>query len=304
MGSTPQGPYGKPPSGQPAPMQEGDFTPAARNHLVSVGECEVDPPIWLYVTVEDIFVLAAFSIASNTNVQANIRLLKPKGGVEQIILSIPATNAGGVTSTSQQAREGYLLSAELLSNTAGALNYPCFAWLALNRGGTAANLGHRLITAGYLNNNFGPSYPERAPMRPTDGAGTVTVQLVGNPAAGSDWSFAIPGNSRFQLTAVHAKLVTSSTAGTRTASLQFKDGSGNVLGIIDATATQALSTTIDYTGITGAFAGGGGGVHNYWPLPPITLGQSFTIGTTTANLAAGDQWSAITLTGLTWVDYL
>jgi hypothetical protein len=30
MGGTPQGPYGKPPSGQPAAMQQGDFTPAAR----------------------------------------------------------------------------------------------------------------------------------------------------------------------------------------------------------------------------------------------------------------------------------
>jgi hypothetical protein len=41
VGSTPQGPYGKPPSGQPAAMQPGDFTPAApRPRLFGEGERE------------------------------------------------------------------------------------------------------------------------------------------------------------------------------------------------------------------------------------------------------------------------
>lgn len=120
-----------------------------------------------------------------------------------------------------------------------------------------------------------------------------TTVLVASPAAGADWSSAVPGSHLWQLLAVKARLVTSAVVANRAVRLILGDGV-QTFAILPAAAVQAATATVDYTWVAGtspatvdqaAVA----------PLPLLTLQQTWTIGTSTRLVDVADQWSAIVL---------
>jgi len=293
MGGTPQGPYGKPPSGQPAPMQEGDFTPAVRNRKIDFATCEIDPPSAAYVDVDDTIILGTIQPLDTKAVNATIRILRPHGAIETVFLQLTPGFAGTLYTVSQQLLEGYILSAGITLTSNTALLGPCYAWLTLRRFGAGLGNLTRTLISGNLQLNRAISWPERQALSPTEEALQILTFSIGNPAAGVDITYSVPVAMRLTLFVFGAQLVTSATAGTRTATLEILFG-GNVVAAIDATATQAPSLTRHYTGYGNGFAGGSGGTNIYWPLPsPTVLAGSMQLVTSTANLSATDQWSNV-----------
>lgn len=302
MGNTPQGPYGKPPSGQPAPFDPNDFAVAQKNRDVNFRTCEVDPPSPFYVDVDDIWELGTLQFSNSASIRANIRILRPHGGIETVQIPLGGLSAGAAATITRVEREGYVLSANITWETSAPGFGPWFAWLKITRAGTGVPNVARTLIAGYLDNHSTLSWPEHIPQRPAEGAGFIINNSVGNPAAGVDWVFTNPTGARATVMGVFAQLVTSAAAATRTATLKITDGA-NIAFLVDATATQIASITNQYTGYCGGFAGGSGGTHIYWPLPaPYLLGTGWTIGTVTNNIQAADQWSLIRVATLTLVD--
>lgn len=304
MSDPANGLYGLPPTGQPAPMQEGEFIPASKNVDVHFAACEIDPPSANYIDVDDSFLLTVVSNFGQ-QVTVNMRILRPHGRIETV--SLTAQNPGAAFSTYstfKPEREGYLLSAEAVLNsvlTAGSLVY---VQLSIRRGTNININDHRVLIGDYITTTQGASWPDRPARRGPEGPGMLLSQAVSSPAAGADWSYAVPALQRLSLTMVQAQLVTSAAAATRTATLKITDGA-NTLALIDATTTQIASLTNQYTGYGNGFPAGSGGTHLYWPLPsPLILGPTWTIGTVTNNIQAADQWSLIRLSGLYWADYL
>ena len=117
--------------------------------------------------------------------------------------------------------------------------------------------------------------------------------LVAQPAAGADWSLAIPSGHVYRLLAVMATLVTSAAVATRIPRLVVSDGNTRLIDV-PPFATQAASLTRRYLYLPqcSAFATGNGVLS---PLPDISLQAAWTIGTLTDAIDAADQWSSIVL---------
>ena len=301
----PDAPFGLAPTGQPAPMQEGEFTPAARNQEVHFATCEIDPPSQNYIDVDDTFFCGFLPQNTVTNGPIiNLRILRPKGQIELVQFAMVGTSGGTYFTQSFKTREGYLLSAEILPGAGVAANTFQFATLSIRRGGSGITNEQRLLISDYLTTNIGASWPERPTQRPSSGPGIVFSVAVGNPAAGSDWLFTSPVAQRFSVTYITATLATSATVATRTASLVISDAVA-ALATIDSLSTQAAGLTNTYSGLNGAFQGGTGLTHFYWPIPqPTLLGSGWRIASLTNNIQAGDQWSLIRLGGILWADYI
>lgn len=113
--------------------------------------------------------------------------------------------------------------------------------------------------------------------------------------AGSDINLIPSTSDRFRLIALYAKLTTSSTAASRQVALSLSGPSGATLFAKGVVSTQAADLTYAYSWSSGSGPAQGGsteadsivsdGVPDWW-VPSRTA-----IGTKTAEMAAGDQWS-------------
>lgn len=118
------------------------------------------------------------------------------------------------------------------------------------------------------------------------------LSALGNPAAGADWSNA-PGAGKACLSIV-ATLTTSATVANRVPQLVIKSGA-NIIAASPPAPAQAAGAAVQYEWSQVAFLSGATGALVMMPMPLIPLGAGWTIGTSTAALQAGDQWSAINL---------
>ena len=131
--------------------------------------------------------------------------------------------------------------------------------------------------------------------RVATGSGVLSVvSAPANPAVGADWVTNPP--SLRQIVSVAATLTTSVTAANRLPNLQIKDNAGHTLVSLPASSVQAASLVEQYVwGVNLPFASGNN--LNLVPIPTgIVLAPTWSLGTSTTLLQAGDQWSAIVIT--------
>lgn len=123
---------------------------------------------------------------------------------------------------------------------------------------------------------------------------TRIVVPVTAPAAGADWSIAVPAGHLWHILAVLATLTTSGVAATRIARLIMGDGNATFADV-PPFASQITALTRRYLWVPSG-QGYATGLGILSPLPEAPMGTGWTIGTTTDAIDAGDQWTSIKLT--------
>ena len=121
---------------------------------------------------------------------------------------------------------------------------------------------------------------------------------IPTPSAGSDFTYPFSQIERVRLVSLVAKLQTSSTAGGRQAALTFTDRAGNTVAVVAPTAAVTASNTVyfcwSHIGTQYATGDYQGDTLYQLPLPRIWLDRAWAVASSTGNLQAGDQWSALT----------
>ena len=124
--------------------------------------------------------------------------------------------------------------------------------------------------------------------------GVSRVVKVPNPAAGADWTQAVPGGVMWKILSGQATLTTSAAVATRLPQIQLTSAGVNV-GVYSAAGSVAasLTTVVSFTQKSGSsiLLAGATSVPN--PLPDYPLVQGDTFGSLTGAIQAADQWSAI-----------
>lgn len=115
-------------------------------------------------------------------------------------------------------------------------------------------------------------------------------------AAGTDWTVTVPGGVTWVLRSAFARFSTSATVANRFVRLQAGDGNSTLWRVVPSSA-HAASLPFDYSWVSGfgSEVNGSAGVGWTIPLPSMPLVGGYTIGTSTNNLDAGDQWSQMAL---------
>jgi hypothetical protein len=279
-----------------------EFAVRSASHTIKFRNCEVQPPGWCYVGVDDqLQVTFAFDV-NNNGVICNLRILRPDGVIVPLTFTAPQGAARTVTTSRFQLIEGFLLSCTLMSTQAAGPGSIPWGAAALIRPPNSAASQYELLASGYLSNVFPIGFPNSVPQRPTDGAGQPRSIQVGNPAAGADWVFTVPGLSRARVISISATLATAVTVATRFAELVIDDGA-NVLAEIPAPASQLASLTNDYTWADSAPEFAAIDAVVLAPLPAnLILPSPFRIRSETTAIQGTDQWSNIWLHVIEWLD--
>lgn len=125
--------------------------------------------------------------------------------------------------------------------------------------------------------------------------------LVPSPAAGAEWSLAMPAGVYWELLDVRALLTTSAVVATRTPRLRVSDPNNIDVQRFGVASAASASSAVSYEwsaglGMTNNTAATAQGL----PTPPQAMLPGFTISSLTGNLDAGDQWSSIVLLVREW----
>lgn len=138
------------------------------------------------------------------------------------------------------------------------------------------------------------------PLVISPAGGRVRSVLGRRPLAGAELSEQVGGGVVWQLLGLQATFVASATAATRTVSLRLTDGA-NVFYTAPAGTTVLASETATLVASTAGFNPASSLTNNLIPLPLLCLlAETMVINTLTANIAVGDQFSAITLWVIEW----
>jgi len=281
---------------------------------------DVDPPSPLYVLRDDVLLLQAIpgQGVGNDTVNFNYRFLRvpevqggqpsdlalPGGGrgvvdygiIDTGVDILNTTTNGVVVSKTRTLGEGFLLSLAASGSTAPQRG-DMFARAVLIRGGGTFGNSAQLLFADYVTAFQAAGWPGGRALNSAEGPGALRALLVGNPAAGVDWSMIVPSATRRKVYSFSATFTASAAAATRNINLIVDDGAGAHIMwqddvLVGVTATQVVTVNGTQTNVpTGIIA-----TELFVVIPPgLTMAQAWRLRMSTANIQAGDQWSAIAL---------
>jgi hypothetical protein len=263
---------------------------------------KVDPPSTLYVAVEDRMRVTIVNSLAGIEVDCLLRLMLPDG---QIIPMKQAFNPGAARAAQLfefDLCEGFLLDVSVTTPTAAARRGMCFVDVTLIRGTGATALPLCNLIDAYVTSNGNQGWPVADNYDSVLGEGSLRAVQIANPAAGAEFSTAVPVGARWELVAITAQLVTAVAAANRAPAIQITDGAAHVLANIPFVGTQAASLTQFYSAQEGGPAFQSGNNNLTGLARNCKLLQGWTVGSLTTLIQAADQWQNIWLHVMEWIE--
>lgn len=293
-----------PPPGQPGPLNKDEFLSASQRGQVTFHLKDVSPPSPLYIRPEEGIRLAVTNSDVNITVlRLNYRLLLADGSLQVGFTELAPTSNRAVSTAFIPLTEGYLLSLvfEIIANTVSTQRGQCFGNCRLVRGSSAVFVTSAILFNGYITNQRPIGWPGGPLESSVDGPGWIHTVQQANPTAGNDWVYTVPTGARQRLISLQATLTTSSAAANRNVSLIVDDGvnlywSADVGAAVVASTVEAITAT-GTNAPTGVFP-----TTQSMVMPPtLVMPAGHRIRSSTGNIQAGDQWSAIWLAIEEWL---
>ena len=298
------GTIAQPPSGQPGPMQPGDFTPAGPATIVSWQLKRLPPPSPLYVTTDDVLRCSAATSQAQEVVTVNYRLLRAQDAklvFGQFTVS-PSTSRAAL-SKGVPLTEGFLLSVSL-SAAVATTRGQTFVRLILNPSALGVGQPAQMLASDYVTTAMAPGYPNGRQLSPVEGPGFLRALTITGISAGHDWTISMPSNTRWRVQTIYAVLSTSGTAGNRLPQLFFGIGANNV-DQIPAPAAIPASTLAQISWQAGGSVESDTEPSYNSPLPNnliIASQASANIASNTVGIQAADQWASVSIWVEEWLD--
>lgn len=313
-----------PAMGQPKEGADPSFVSASQPTAVSFITKDLPPPSAIYLQRDDVLHVLVMNSFAGLQLAVNGRFLLPAGttlgqplqpdaprvAAAQITtpLLIPFTQTFLPTSDRSQnffaltLTEGFLLGLRVLALGVGPKRGQTFVHVSIARGPVVTPFTTQTIMADYLVDNIGLGWPGGRIIQSTEGPGWMRSVAVANPAAGADFLTFVPNGARWRVVGAHMILTTSATVANRVSRSRFNDGANDYFDgppnqVIPASQTASITWTPSPTS-----AGAN--------VPDVMVDLSDTIiatggdgvGTSTENIQAGDQYSAIDLRVEEWIE--
>src|SRR5579871_4071724 len=150
----------------------------------------------LYIGVDDRLQVMGVSNSAGMILPITGRILLKEGRVLPFEFTVTGSTAYNLFSGQHQLAQGFLLSLEVTADDGAEDNVWTYAKADLVRGSVNSPLSFMPVMAGYVGQNMAFGFPRHRQQRPTDGAGLCYTIAVPAPAAGADWTYTVPANSR------------------------------------------------------------------------------------------------------------
>jgi len=267
----------------------------------------VPPPVivsssGVRVTPDDLLLVQLRSSVAPANVRVRYRLRTLEGKLLEDETNVAATADRAAHSFSTQLYDGYLEELAVFATTGGPLRGQLFASAFLASPPAANVIIKRVLGSRYLTGQDGVTFPGGRQDAPTEGAGWLHTVTISNPAAGADWTQAVPAGARWLVRLVRGTFVTSATVASRNPLLRVQPGTV-LYTVAQGTLTQAASLTESYTWsptTAGEFLNVGA-VTRQLPID-LRLPAAGSVLSLTANIQTTDQWSGLELLAEEWLE--
>jgi len=292
------------PSGQPQPLQPGEFEGSAPSSIVSWQLKRLAPPSPLYVQVDDTLQVAAASSQTSEVVTISYRLLRAMDGV--VIygqFTVAPSNNRTLAVAQQPMAEGFLLSVSCKAKVAQSRGQT-FVRLFLQPKALGAGQPGLMMMADYVTTAMAPGYPNGRSLSPVEGPGALVGYQFSAATAGTDFTITLPTNVRWRLQSLRVILDTDGVAGNRLAQLLVYQSGYRPLRVPSPAAVPASTLA------TFSWAAGISPQSDASPAYTLSLPQGLILGGSgasllqsfTTGLDGGDQWLAQEISVEEWLD--
>lgn len=284
------------------PVGEDDEFGADYNHLLYFNRFRASFPGALYVELDDVILLRAWSTSAAQTATITLRIMTPGGDILNSVYTVAgAVNSLTPTLTKVNNLEGFILSASATSdNTAEA---GLFLSVMLQRGGGTGDVtfGHVLMQ-GYTSTIDALGFPQSPVRNSTDGRGLILPISVANPVAGADFSLTVPAGMVVAVRALRAVYTASATVGNRFPTLQWL-GTGALIGWqVPPIAAVTAGQVVTFSWGPGLQLANVNGFETIGiPMEVRCSASRGTIRSITPGIDGADQWSAIVVECEAWV---
>ena len=261
----------------------------------------VQPPSALYIAPEENVVLGMMANANGLTITYNIRLLLADGTVQFITHSVTSVNAGFLEVFPFPLAEGFLLSVQAYHGGNIAMRGGLYAFAYLSRGSADGLNTIETIIADYVTTSFWPTWPMNQPASPDGGFGEPVVLELANPAAGAELIFNATLGKRYRIKAIGFTFTASAAVANRTVRLQLTGATNSVVIAADTTVIAASQVMLLAFSAFGSAAYVAGAVHMVPMLPDLVISEETMLSTSTANIQAADQISAVAIHCERWL---
>lgn len=260
-------------------------------------------PAGLYCTGDEQLRLTVLNAASGVTVAIRGRFLDLDGHVERLgDTLVPATDRSASTLTLRLGR-GWLQNVAVIASAGTPLSGQCFVQLSLIRGEGSIGLDETTLAAGYVTAVQRIAWPGGLVLNSLEGGGALRSIAGTTPGAGAEVSETVPTGARWELLAITMLLTSNATVSNRGANLTLDDGA-NVYGRFAHVLFVTAGLAAQLTWAAGvAVIAAGNAVRQTSPIPAGNrLGAGHRIRTSTDNIQAGDQFSAIRYLVREWIE--
>jgi len=264
----------------------------------------VQPPSTEYLTRDSCLQINIYPATTTATVTISYKIMLPDGRVTTSADTFTGGSAYALNRYIRQLTEGFLLSLAVTISSGSTIHRgDTYVQVGLQFGTATTTPMYRLLAGGYVTTTCALAWPEGNISDSLTGPGLLNSTGVGNPAAGADWSLTFGSGQRLWIHAIYAQFAASAVAANRQAYLLLKDTAGHVLWELAPSTTMTAGATYNLNWTECATLSTGIAADRVIPLPTETyLYGGYIIGTSTANIDVGDQWSGIRIAAENWME--
>lgn len=255
----------------------------------------VQPPTAFYVSQEERIRIRSIGGTLGRTFSVVVRLLLPDGTVQVITTSYTTVTVYGYDNFYLPLTEGFVLSIQCGTTDPIAGRGELYLAVELVRGTDTKPVLVAVFCAGYLTQNYGPSWPTGGVEVPSSGNGLSLQKTIPDPGAGQQWIYTVPFGVRWRVQALTMTYSADATVASRFARLAITQGGFAMTIAVQSAVITAGQTALVIFGPTGNYATGTV-PYIVSPLPQgLVLASGAVLNPAFGNIQAGDT---ITLTKL------
>lgn len=292
-----------PPSGQPEPLQPGEFTPSEPANVVTFKTTDIELPSALYIQRDDqIDVKGLSTLGGGDTITFSYRFLLPNGVIipGQIVLAI---QSGIMKESTITLGEGFLLSLTAIAQTA-VQRGQSYVQASISRPSAAPASQMQVLFADYVTSKYTAGWPNGRSISATEGPGAIVTVTHANPAAGADFAIAITSGIIAKIRSITMTFTTSAAVANRVPRWQIKDAVGNIVAVCEPNQVVPASQTVFVT-LSTVVPNAAANVPDVVVALPTDewLLPGYNVVTSTTNIQAADQYTTIFAEFEEWVQF-
>lgn len=256
-----------------------------------------------YLTGAETIRLTVFNAASGVTVTISGRRFDQDARISEFAHRLTPTTNRVATTLDITPGDGWLLGLAVRVTAGAPLDGQTYAVVEVGAGAGGTFTAYDVLCAGTISAAKRLAWPGSPLAGPLDGAGAIRSITAAVPAAGAEISETVPTGARWEVLAFHGILTTSATVATRLPLLRFDDGTTQYF---EASAIVGLAASL---ALRYGWAEGIPNVllpSNGTPLGPMPMNNRLAAGhrirTSTINIQAADQWSAVQYVVREWIE--